>query len=532
MLTPRNVIVIVSFGLSLLTIQNTKAQGYVKLTGDELFDMGNFIQAMDEFKKLEKEFPEDAELKHRIGICHLNIHEDKSLAIPYLEFCYKQKKFKEDLLLELANAYQFAYRLDDAISFYKKYLEKASSKMLPLVDHYIETCVNAKELMKKPVNVSFENAGKTINTKFADYYPFVTNDEETLFFTSRREQNTGKLRSYNGYYTSDIYTSKVEKGQWTTAKNMGPIVNTMEDEECVGISADGKNLILYVDKEGFAGDLFHTEIQKTKQFGKSVPFNAPVNSDAVDAEACYSADMNTMLFVSTRKDGLGEEDIYQTKRLPNGEWGVPQNLGSTINTPYKEAFPVLSEDGKTLYFSSQGHNSMGGYDMFRSSWNAAKNAWSAPVNVGYPLNTTSDDMMFSVAKNGRDGYISAWRKEGLGDLDIYKITFNDVDQPLTAISGTVKAADSTKKEIDALVSITDLKTKEELDSKNVNKKTGKYVFALEPGKYQITITSEGSKTIKEDLTVYNKSDFTSVIERNHFLQLDEVSPNETEKARK
>jgi len=497
--------------------KNTQAQSFEKPSADELFDQKNYIEALVEFKKLEKEFPEDADLKHRMGVCYLKIYNDKSLAIPYLEYSYKNEKYKNELLLELANAYQFAYRLDDAIKFYNKYREKAATKIIPQIDHYIETCENAKALMKKPVNVSFENVGKEINTKYADYYPFVTKDEETLFFTSRRDQNTGKLRSYNGYYTSDVYTSKVEKGGWTRAKNMGALINTMEDEECVGISPDGKNLIVYVDNVEFPGDLFHAEMLKSKQFSKTTPFNEPVNSDQLDAEACYGSDNNTLFFVSARKGGLGEEDIYMTNRLPNGEWGIPKNLGTTINTPYREAFPVVSEDGKTLFFSSQGHTSMGGYDIFRSRWDENAKAWSKPVNVGYPLNTTDDDMMFSIAKNGRDGYISAWRKEGLGDLDIYKITFNDVDKPLTAISGMVILSDTTKQEIDAFVSITNLKTKEEVDSKNVNKKTGKYIFIVEPGKYQIQITTSGNKTIKEDLIVYDKSDFTSLIEKKHLI---------------
>ncbi len=508
------------------------AQTFEKPSADELFDQKNYIEALEEFKKLEKEFPEDADLKHRMGVCYLKTYNDKSKAIPYLEYSYKHEKYKNELLLEMANAYQFAYRLDDAITFYNKYREKASPKIFPLIDHYIETCENAKALMKRPVNVTFENVGKEINTKYADYYPFVTKDEETLVFTSRRDQNTGRLRSYNGYYTSDVYTSKVEKGAWTRAKNMGALINTMEDEECVGLSPDGKNLIVYVDNAEFPGDLFHAELLKSKQFSKPVPFNEPVNSDLLDGEACYGTDNNTLFFVSARKGGLGEEDIYMTNRLPNGEWGIPKNLGPTVNSPYREAFPVLSEDGKTLYFSSQGHTSMGGYDIFKSKWDEGSKTWGKPINVGYPLNTTDDDMMFSVAKNGRDGYISAWRKEGLGDLDIYKITFNDVDKPLTAISGMVILSDTTQQEIDAFVSITNIKTKEELDAKNVNKKTGKYIFIVEPGKYQIQITLPGNKTIKEDFMVYDKSDFTSLIEKKHLIGQEQpviVDPKKNKK---
>jgi hypothetical protein len=492
-------------------------------TADELFDVKNYIQAIEEYKKTEKQFPEDEELKHRMGICYLNIYSDKSQAIPYLEFCYKKGKYKNEVLLELAMAYQFAYRFEDAISFYGKYKEKAGSKALVLVDHYISTCENAMALMKKPVNISFENAGKEINTKYADYYPFVTKDEGTLFFTSRREQNTGRMRSFNGYFTSDVYMAKVEKGQWVKAKNLGPPLNTSEDEECVGISPDGKFMVFYVDNANYPGDLFHTEVVKGKSFNRPVPFEPPVKTDQLESEGCYAGDANTLYFASARKGGQGETDLYVTKRLPNGEWGIPQNLGATINTSYKEAFPVVSEDGKTMYFSSQGHTSMGGYDIFRSKWNEATQSWGPPVNVGYPLNTTDDDMMFSVAGKGRHGYISAWRKEGFGDLDIYKITFNEADQPLTAITGLVQASDSSKKEIEAYISISEIATKKELDGKDVNPKTGKYIFIVEPGKYLVNITAKGFKPFSEEITIYDKSDFVSELEKNYLLQPEQLS---------
>lgn len=504
--------------------QNIKSQVEVS-TPDELFDAQNYIQALDGLKKLEKDYPDDIELKHRIGTCYLNIYSDKSLAIPYLEQCYKAGGYKNDLLLELAKAYQFAYRFKEAISFYNKYREKSSTKLFPLIDHYIETCENALALIKKPIDVTFEHLGKELNTKFADYYPFVTKDEKTLFFTSRREQNPGKIRSFNGYFTSDIYTSTVQNGLWAPAKNMGVIINGTEDEQCVGISPDGKNMVMYVDNINFPGDLFHTEILKTKAFVKPIPFNDPINSEAVDAEGCYGSDANTLFFASGRKGGLGETDLYFSTRLPNGEWGIPVNLGQNINTIYKEAFPQITDDGKTLFFSSQGHTSMGGYDIFKSTWNEQLKNWNTPINVGYPLNTPDDDMMFSVCGNGRDGYISAWRKEGFGDLDIYKIIFNSVEEKLSALIGSVAIADSTKKEIDAFISIKNIKTNEELDSKNVNKLTGKYIFIVPPGKYQIDITSPGNKPIKENVVVFDKSDFKSEIVKNYVLyDLKYVAP--------
>ncbi|HTA62159.1 MAG TPA: hypothetical protein VK835_06880, partial [Bacteroidia bacterium] len=378
---------------------------------------------------------------------------------------------------------------------------------------------NAKELMKHPVAVTFENLGPEINTKFADYYPFVTTDEKNLYFTTRREETMGSFKSVYGYFTSDIFTSTVDKGQWTKAKNIGAGLSTPEDEECVGITPDGKNMIVYVDREEMPSNLLHTEITaKSKTFTKPLPFNEPVNTKNLELEGFYTPDANTLYFVSDRKNGQGGADIYITHRLPNGEWGIPKNLGTNINTSYDEGFPVISDDEQTLYFASKGHTGMGGFDIFKSKWDSVAGQWQSPINIGYPVNTTNDDLMFSRTGQGRDGYLSAWRKEGLGDLDIYKIIFTEVEQPLTAIHGIVQSSDTTQKEIDAYITITNLNTKEELDAKNVNPKTGRYVFIVEPGKYSINITGKGFKPLQQEITIYDKSDFTSQTQQ-HFTLL-------------
>jgi len=490
------------------------------MKADELFEMANYIQALEEYLKLEKKFPKDLLLKRHIGVCYLNIHDDKGKALTYLRGIFNTGKYDDELLLEMGMACQYAYSFENAIIAYNMYREKIPAKRYPLIDRYIETCENGKELVKKPVHVVFENLGKEINTKFADYYPFVSKDEGALYFTSRRDECLGNTRSAFGYFTSDIYVSKVKNGQWTKAKNVGAPVNTIEDEEIVGLTPDGKNMILYVDRQDYASDLLHAELQKNKNFGRPAAFNPPINTEGLELEGCYTADANTLYFVSVRKGGLGEADIYSSHRLPNGEWGIPQNLGPNINTQYKEGFPVISEDKQHLYFASQGHTSMGGFDIFKSKWDEAKQEWGPAINIGYPVNTPDDDMMYSLAGNGRDGYLSAWRKEGFGDLDIYKVSFLDVEQRLTAVVGNVKSGDTAKTTIEATISIIDLKTAQEIDSKEINQKTGRYIFIVVPGKYRIEITSKGFKPFKEEITILGKSDFTAEIEKNFILVSD------------
>lgn len=488
------------------------------LKANELYEVGNYMQALEIFLKIVNKFPKEPELKRRIGVCYLNIHDDKSKALTYLREIFNSGKYDDELLLELGMACQYAYSFENAIIAYNMYREKASPKLYPMIDHYIETCENGKVLMKKPVNVVFENLGKEVNTKYADYYPFVSKDEGVLYFTSRSEGCMGSTRSAFGYFTSDIYVSKVVKGQWTKAKGLGVPINSVEDEEIVGLTPDGKNMILYVDRKEQPSDLMHAEIAKNRtSFGKPIPFNEPINTDGLELEGCYTADATTLYFAAVRKGGVGDADIYVSRKLPNGEWGVPQNLGPNINTIYKEGFPVISEDGKYLYFASQGHTSIGGFDIFRSQWDGTRQQWGPAVNIGYPVNTPDDDMMYSLAGHGRDGYLSAWRKEGFGDLDIYKVTFLDVEQRLTALVGNIRSSDTAKKEIDATIYLFDLSTNKEIESKNANKKNGRYIFIVEPGKYRVEITGRGYKPYKEDITVYDKCDFEVEVEKNFIL---------------
>ncbi|MFI5141995.1 MAG: hypothetical protein ACHQII_06530, partial [Bacteroidia bacterium] len=497
------------------------AQSKDKPTPDELFEEGDYVSALKEYEKIEKKYPSNENIKRRLADCYLYLHGDKSKAIPYLQFLYEKNNEDTSVLLKLGMAYQHTYKLPEAIACYAKYSAKAPPAKKPIIDRYIETCENAKELMKYPVSVTFENLGPEVNTKYADYYPFVTKDEKTLYFTTRREETMGSFKSVLGYFTSDIFVSTVDKGQWTKARSMGFATNTAEDEECVGITPDGKNMIIYVDRENMPSDLLHTEVSpKSGNFTKPIPFNEPVNTKSLELEGFYTPDANTLYFVSSRKNGQGGADIYITHRLPNGEWGIPKNLGPTINTAYDEGFPVISDDGQTLYFASKGHTSMGGYDIFKSRWDSVTQQWQKPINIGYPVNTTDDDLMFSLTGKGRDGYLSAWRKEGYGDLDIYKVIFTAVEQPLTAIHGNVQSADTTKKDIDIYITISNTKTKEDVDAKNVNLKTGRYVFIVEPGKYIINITGKGFKPIQQEITIYDKSDFTAETQYNFTLLPD------------
>ena len=362
-----------------------------------------------------------------------------------------------------------------------------------------------------------------MNSKSPDYYPFVSKDGGTLYYTTRREGGSSRTRSWGGYSTADVYTSKLKNGQWSKGKSVGPAINTGGDEECVGVSDDGKNMILYCDNDLFVGDIYLSAMGKGKAFPRPVEFPEPVNSEDVEYEGSITSDGTMIIIASGRKGGLGGHDLWILRKMPDGSWSAPFNPGPNVNTKYNEAFPVFDEETSTLYFASEGHVNMGGYDIFRSKYDPVKNCFGPAENLGYPINTTMDNMEFTLAANHRDGYISAVRPEGFGDLDIYRVIFNSVEQRLSVLTGTVAAADSSLLPEEIYVTLKN-SSGEAIDSAHVNSKSGRFVMAVGPGKYSLQVIAPGYEPFSLPVNVFDRSDFVFEITRNILLQKAGAAP--------
>jgi len=431
------------------------------LSVKDLFKNGNYGVALKGYLEMLKKDPDNIEHKHKIGVCYLYINGDKSQAIPYLEEVIKQNKYDPEVLFDLGKAYQYDLRFDDAIKYFNKYKvraryknqnpnrERSDTEGVDKADRQIEMCHNGKELIKYPIDVTFENLGKNINSPFPDYSPFIPEDESFLVFTSRRRGNRGNLIDYDGFNTSDIYLCKVTKGVFSKAQNI-TLINTESDEEAAGISPDGQNILVFVDDvfQNIYGNIY-LSAKRGKSFQKITSIGENINSNSsVETAASITSDGVLLYFASDRKGGYGGTDLYVSKKLPDGEWGIPVSLGPEINSKYNEDYPIISYDGKTMYFSSEGHTSMGGYDIFKSEYNEETGNWQSPTNIGYPINTPDDNMNISfsaawdndteTARN-KYAYISAYREGGFGDMDIYRVTFNSVESRLTAIRGSIVA---------------------------------------------------------------------------------------------
>jgi tetratricopeptide (TPR) repeat protein len=515
---------LITFTFIICACASLKAQDNTNFDAKDYLKYKDYNRALIEFLKAYKQNSENLDLNLNIGICYLNINDDKSKALPYLKKVYNAGGYKSELLLQMGIASLHAHLFDDAIRFFNDYRHTAANSVdAKTIERYLNNCENAKALIQNAKNIEFINLGKNINTKFPDFFPFITKNEGTLYFTSGRETNEKKIESSTGFFTYDIYYSTVSNGEWSKAKGIGRNVNTVEDEQCVYVSPDGENVIIYMDNEDEYGDLFMSSTASSGSFSKPERFLPPINTKSLEMEGCITADGNRLIVASDRPGGFGETDLYVFKKLPNGKWGLPFNLGPGINTKYKEGFPMYDEASSTLYFASQGHSSMGGFDIFKTEFDVTTQTFGPVINMGYPLNNTDDNLEFSVAANKRDGYTSAYRKGGFGDLDIYKVIFHDVEVKLSIVKGIISISDSVKKPIDAYISIIDAKSKEEIDGKNVNPSTGKYVFALKPGKYIINVTSPGFVDYNKFITVFDKSDYTFEIENNIILHKPEES---------
>ena len=496
------------------------AKGDIKLADDN-FKSGNFEGALDEYLVLIKKDPDNEKYNYRIGVCYLNTDIDKTKAITYFEKNQNKTSESETKYL-IGRAYQYAYRFDEAIKSFNQYKQekKGSSENMKDADLQVQYCINAKELMKYPVNVSFENLGKNINSEYSDYFPFVPADESFLIFNSKRPE-VGGWQNPDGTWGSSIYFSKVKDGQYTKAKPLGRVINDQNgEEEAVGLSANGEYLLIYYDNMQGSGDIYISKADKNHNFKEPIILDEQINSTkGQEIAASITADGNAIYFASTRPGGLGGSDLYVCRRLPNNKWSPAQNLGTDINTPYNEDFPNISPDGKTLYFSSMGHTSMGGYDIFFAQWDEKENKFTDAKNLGYPINTPEDDMNFRVSASGKYGYISARRKDGFGDLDIYRLDFLDVEPDYTVVTGKVRSADASKPvdSVNVFISVTDAKTGSEFGNYMPNPNSGRYVIILPPGKFIINTEIPGYQKYSEPIQMLDKSSFKSQMEKNIML---------------
>lgn len=454
-------ILLILAAVALHSVSNaqSKADYRQKFTeGNYLILEGNYFQALKNFLEAYQIDSSSSNINYKVGICYLNTVTEKSKALYYLEKAVLKTTTKyTDLEPREENApvnafYYFGkalhqnYKFDEAIANYEKfksYLKANQKDMIADVDRQIEIANNAKALVSAPINVVIKNLGDSINTAYPDYSPVLSADEETMIFTSRRPGSTGGDKTIEDQFYEDIYISyKKTDSTWTTPVSVSSNVNTFTHEASVGLTADAQTLLIYKDANG--GDIYYSTLDGDN-WTFPMAMGSDINTPSWETSACLSPDGNTLFFVSDRKEGsLGGRDIWKCVKLPNGKWSRAMNVGAPINTPFDEESPFIHPSGNILFFSSNGHKTIGGFDIFFSSLNEGN--WEAPLNIGYPINTTDDDVFYVTSPDGKRGYYaSSSRAEGYGEKDIYIITIPErKEQPLVLIKGVILPAEGTQ----------------------------------------------------------------------------------------
>jgi outer membrane protein OmpA-like peptidoglycan-associated protein/tetratricopeptide (TPR) repeat protein len=350
----------------------------------------------------------------------------------------------------------------------------------------------AIEAVKNPLPFKPQNLGAEVNTPGEEYMPYLTADEQMLFFTSRRAGNLGSRNTNNAsYYDEDFYFSELKNGKWQKAQNLGAPINTDGNEGSACFLPDGQR-VFFVACDRIEG-LGSCDIYTAQLAG--VEWLAPknlraINSPQWDSYPYITNDGKTLYFASARPGGLGESDIWFSE-WKNGQWSAPQNLGAPINTPGREYCPFLHADGQTLYFSSDYHLGFGGLDLFISRKDSAGN-WTMPKNLGYPLNTSGDEVNLFINTAGNRGYYNSSRRpEGFGGNDLYTFEMAPENRPLQAvwIRGSVTDA-KTQQPVSTQITLIDLITRDTVRKVTVNKATGKFLLTLPGGREYIAQVSK------------------------------------------
>jgi tetratricopeptide (TPR) repeat protein len=390
---------------------------------------------------------------------------------------------------------------DEAIQLLNDYNKLSPKKRLHTIEettYMIGVCESAKAFINKPHRSIIKNMGPEINSIYADYVPVVVPDENTIYFTSRREGSSNNKKDAHGNYYEDVYVSVKEKDVWTKAENVKAPINTETNDACVAISPDGQSMIVYrTSADQVTGDLYITKLGIDNKWEPLQKMAKEINSQFVETSACFSNDTSQLYFSSNRPGGYGGKDIYRIKKLPNGRWALPFNLGPNINTLYDEDSPYLHPDNVTMYYSSKGHNTMGEYDVFRSVYDPETNQFSKAENLGYPINNVGNDVFFILSVDGQRGYYSSLKEETIGNNDIYQIDTRFGDNDLKVKHGVAFKDDMPSK---VKITLLDNEGNAVNGTYNSNPKTGKFILVMNPLKsYKAIVEAEGYTTLVVDL---------------------------------
>jgi hypothetical protein len=422
-------LIVISLTTALSAQSKTEVNKNIWLQAESYYLYNEYELANPMYIMLDELNKGNANIKYKIGNCYLNIGDEKLKSIPFLENAVKNASYnaKSDLLTEtrapldayfsLATAYRIANKLDSAIMTYQMFqrLISENGEMLnqQFIDQQIQACNIAKESMKNPVNVQFAPLPVLINRGSVNDYPVVSFDGNTMAYTEKRG------------IESVIYVTKKSGADWLEPKDITAEAAAGTDCLTSCLNNDGTELYLYKN-DNFDGNIYVTRLVNGK-WSPITKLNKNINTKYYESHASISSDGKRLFFTSNREGSIGQLDIWVSEKDGSGNWGPAVNLGETINTQYNEETPFISADNKVLTFSSEGHGSMGGYDIFYSRNKGS--GWGKPVNIGYPISTTDDDIAYQPVLNGTAAYYPIYTGYKKKDINFVSFGVLPVSEP-------------------------------------------------------------------------------------------------------
>lgn len=377
---------------------------------------GDYAMALTNLNDVAAVTPNDPQIHYKSGLCNLKLNND-SLALVSFQKAYAiNAGALPDIEYYLALSNHLNGKYDEALGFYTKEKEKSLAKAgveyTKEIDKRIAECAFAKQLMpSKDTTIQLYTIGDSINS---------TSNESTLYLLADTLMYlTSSRPGKSGVVSENIFKSVYRAGKWARTIDLGKPINTLANDAVIGLTNNGERLYLYADVNG--GDIFVSD-KKGEVWSRPLPFSDSINSSALESSLCFSADNNTLYFVSNRRGTIGGKDIFYAFKNENS-WSAPINLGAVVNSEYDEESPFMI--GDTMYFSSKGHNSVGGYDVFKTF--KQNNVWTKPVNLGFPVNSPYDELSFTIGNKLR--YIISDRQGGKGETDIYEIDLIENRKP-------------------------------------------------------------------------------------------------------
>jgi outer membrane protein OmpA-like peptidoglycan-associated protein/HEPN domain-containing protein len=497
------------FALCLLIgFQATAQSNKVLSEAQRLFALKNYTEALPKYQQAVESGIKDALTLYQLGFCYKSSQsiDDQIKGISFFEQALALRNdFPANVHYDLAQLYLKNEQLQKAMERFTIYrgMVKADKKLLEKAERGIESCQNAIAMMSVPRNFTVHSFPGSVNTKYTEYNPVVSADESVLAFTALRP-NTGRTRS-GDKFIEEIYVAYNNSGNWSEPKVV-PIASEY-NVGTAGISVDGQKMIVFMGGNTDQGNLFQVTKSGDVWSKPSILANT-INSTGLESTSSLTSDGKVIYFASDRGGGKGGLDLWKIELKADGKWTQPSNLGPEINTADNEDAPFIHPDRKTLFFTSDGHSSMGGRDIFKTTFVNGK--WKKPENMGYPVNTTANDNYFTLLADGKRAYFSSDRKGGQGAQDIYYLDMpeNSMTIPLTMIKGRVLDSE-TGKPMKTKMYVVDMETKKELEFVySPDPKTGDYLIILPPSKnYDIIIESEGFLPYTLNVNIPNQTYF-------------------------